>query len=370
MLLCAKQIENPMVDEIFPYHSISDEQRWPSAAPWADFSVPIDPHFKQIPKFCLDNQLKIVSAGSCFAQRISQSLQANNFNYLFTEQAPPFLPAEISQSYNYGVFSARFGNIYTARQLLQLVDRCLGNFTPIQKSWSTKDGTYIDPFRPRIQPDGFATEEELLLDQQHHLDKVKEMFAVADVFVFTLGLTESWFDTRDGAVLPSCPGRGFGHYDPSIYKFHNMLYNEILDDLKLSLKKIRELNSDIKFIMTISPVPLAASMVNNHIGLSNTYSKSVLRAAVGELVQTDQNVDYFGSYEILTHCFRNHLYWKDDMRSIKNSGLKAVFNSFYNYFVHDLPNPILLPNHQSEVNSRSFPVIDCDEDELLRHLAR
>ena len=149
-----------------------------------------------------------------------------------------------------------------------------------------------------------------------------------------------------------------------------MLYNEILDDLKLSLEKIRELNSDIKFIMTISPVPLAASMVNNHIGLSNTYSKSVLRAAVGELVQTDENVDYFGSYEILTHCFRNHLYWKDDMRSIKDSGLKAVFNSFYNYFARDLSNPILLPTHESEANARSFAVIDCDEDELLRHLAR
>ena len=83
------------------------------AAPWADFSVPIDPHFKQIPKFCLDNQLKIVSAGSCFAQRISQSLQANNFNYLFTEQAPPFCFADISQTYNYGVFSAFWKYLYS-----------------------------------------------------------------------------------------------------------------------------------------------------------------------------------------------------------------------------------------------------------------
>ena len=359
-----------MVDEIFPYHSISDEQKWPSAAPWADFSVPINPHVNQIPKFSLDNQLKIVSAGSCFAQRISHSLQANNFNYLFTEHAPPFLPRNISQSYNYGVFSARFGNIYTARQLLQLVERCTGNFSPILKSWSTKDDTYIDPFRPRIQPDGFATEDELILDQQLHLEKVKDMFEAADVFIFTLGLTESWIDSRDGAVLPSCPGRGFGQYDPSIYKFHNMLYNEILNDLRLSVMKIRELNSDIKFIMTISPVPLAASMVNNHICLSNTYSKSVLRAAVGELVHEDEDVEYFGSYEILTHCFRNHLYWKDDMRSIKDSGLKAVFNSFYKYFASDFSDPILVPSEESVANTRTFPVIDCDEDELLRHLAR
>ena len=98
-----------MVDEAFPYHYLSDEQKWPTAAPWADFSVPINPHLNQKPKFSLDNQLKIVSAGSCFAQRISHSLQANNFNYLFTEKAPPFLPSDIAQAYNYGVFSARFG---------------------------------------------------------------------------------------------------------------------------------------------------------------------------------------------------------------------------------------------------------------------
>ena len=150
---------------------------------------------------------------------------------------------------------------------------------------------------------------------------------------------------------------------PSIYKFHNMLYNEILDDLKLSLEKIRELNSDIKFIMTISPVPLAASMVNNHIGLSNTYSKSVLRAAVGELVQTDENVDYFGSYEILTHCFRNHLYWKDDMRSIKILDLRQFLIHSTIILLVICLTPILLLL-MTEANARSFAVIDCDEDEL------
>lgn len=353
----------------FPYDELSSTKKWTTAANWAQFSEPIDPHEGETSKIPLDKNIKIVSAGSCFAQRISQNLQQNNFNYLITEKAPNSLPISISKEYNYGVYTARFGNIYTPRQLLQLFERSFSEFNPLLKSWPTKDNTFIDPFRPRIQPDGFATEAELLLDKEIHLEKVREMFCDADVFIFTLGLTECWLDSRDGAILPACPGRGYGEYEPSIYKFHNMTHAEIFEDLLNLINKIRNINNEIRFIFTVSPVPLAATMTNNHIAVANTYSKSVLRGAAGELAAMYDFIDYFGSYEILNHSYRSHIYWDGDMRTPSTAGLSAVFKSFYNFFCKE-EEGLILTEKIRDSNDQKFETIDCDEEELLRHLSR
>ena len=85
-----------MTNESFPYNDLSKTQKWPTACNWADFNIPVDPHENTDSKFLLDQATCVGSAGSCFAQRITQSLQANNFNYLITEKAPAFLPSSLA----------------------------------------------------------------------------------------------------------------------------------------------------------------------------------------------------------------------------------------------------------------------------------
>ena len=48
--------------------------------------------------------------------------------------------------------------------------------------------------------------DDLLADRDHHLAMVRQMFEECDVFVFTLGLTEGWASSVDGAVYPLAPG--------------------------------------------------------------------------------------------------------------------------------------------------------------------
>ena len=363
-----------MTTESFPYNNLSATQKWPTACEWSNFDIHVDPHEDSEAKFKFDKNTCISSAGSCFAQRITQSLQSHEFNYLLAEKPPTFLPASLAIDYNYGIYSARYGNIYSARQLLQLIDRAFGEFIPTLGAWKTKNNTFIDPFRPRIQPDGFESEEEVLIDREVHLSKTKEVFTKSDVFIFTLGLTESWIDSRDGSVLPTCPGRGYGVFDEAIYKFHNMTFNEIYDDLKKSLAKIRSFNPNVNIILSISPIPLVATMTNNHIVTANTYSKSVLRAVVGQIVQELDYVEYFCSYEILTSCYRNHLYWEGDMRSLNSTALDIVFKSFYKFFgaqEFNISGYISNDKTSNTTHESLQPVtIDCDEDEILKHLSR
>ena len=80
---------------------------------------PIGPKRALGAEICIGPQDKIITAGSCFAQHISRALRARGYNWLNAEPAPPFLPKDAAQQFNYGIFSFRTGNIYTPAMLLQ-----------------------------------------------------------------------------------------------------------------------------------------------------------------------------------------------------------------------------------------------------------
>ena len=129
-----------------PYEAVPKAQKWIDAvANVADDRI--NPHTAA--RFPLDRTAKVASAGSCFAQRISESLVARGFNYHVTEAAPRWLPADRARAYSYGVYSARYGNVYTPLQLVQLVQRTLGTFAPEEGPWPGEGGRWYDPFRPQ-----------------------------------------------------------------------------------------------------------------------------------------------------------------------------------------------------------------------------
>jgi len=132
---------------------------------------------------------RIASAGSCFAQRIAEALQAAGYNYLVEEKGSPFQSPEERTQQGFGLYSARYGNVYTALQLLQLLRRAFGQFEPDEPLWQLASGSYVDPFRPAVQPGGFDDADACLWDRQSHLAAVRRVFESADVFVFTRGLT-------------------------------------------------------------------------------------------------------------------------------------------------------------------------------------
>ena len=105
----------------------------------------------------------VATAGSCFAQHLSRSLLAQGFRYLVTEE---FTGTPGTLDEGYGSFSARFGNIYTARQLRQLFDRAYGLVRPQARAWALPGGGLADPFRPRIQQGGFPDAETLEADRR------------------------------------------------------------------------------------------------------------------------------------------------------------------------------------------------------------
>ena len=62
--------------------------------------------------------MKIASAGSRFAQHIGRALKVAGVQYVDMEPPPPGLARAHWQAYGSGMYSARYGNVYTSRQML------------------------------------------------------------------------------------------------------------------------------------------------------------------------------------------------------------------------------------------------------------
>lgn len=308
-----------------PYEELSEKFFWSTAVAKRNM---FDIEELWDPKFRIAKQHKVATFGSCFAQHIGRALASRNFNWMISELPPRGLSPENAKIYNYGVFSARTGNIYTVSLLQQWVHWAIGKTDVPEEVWE-KDGRYYDPFRPNIEPNGFLSISELRLSRELAIEAFKECLMKANVFVFTLGLTESWFNKEYGYEYPMCPGTVAGVFDADKHQFINQDFPFIRVRLEETISLIRELNPNIKFLLTVSPVPLTATKSGNHVLVATMESKSILRAVAGQMKRRFGFVDYFPSYEIINATPFRGTFFESNMRSVNHVGVDHVMDSFF-----------------------------------------
>jgi hypothetical protein len=269
----------------------------------------------------------IVSAGSCFASNLIPWIEKEGLEYLRTEELPSQFK-DMPENLGYRNFSASYGNIYTARHLRQLYEQALGVRVPAEDRWYI-DGMVIDPFRPGLAYPAESDAEFDLL-KASHLRAVLSAFHKATVFVFTLGLTEAWQSKVDGSVFPACPGTISGIFDEEKHEFKNFSVEEITEDIIRFIELLRESNPKVRFIITVSPVPLVATATKSHVLLASTYSKSVLRVVAEQVSNQLKDVLYFPAFEIITGPQAPYEYFERDRRNVSEIGVAEVMNSLLN----------------------------------------
>lgn len=279
------------------------------------------------PKFDIPPNHNVVTFGSCFAQHIGDALKARGFNWLSTETPPHGLSEHNARVLNYNVFSARTGNIYTTSLLKQWTKWALGK-TEVPSEFWTNGSRFYDPFRPGIEPNGFASEEEMKQSQAQAIRSFRESINKAHCFIFTLGLTESWINEA-GFEYPMCPGTVVGDFDPDKHRFRNQQFQEILLDLEGAILMMREVNPSLQFILTVSPVPLTATKSNNHVLVATMESKSILRAVAGQLATNNSYIDYFPAFEIINSPVFKGIFFEPNQRSVNPYGVNLVMDCFF-----------------------------------------
>ncbi|MBD2761401.1 GSCFA domain-containing protein [Kocuria sp. cx-116] len=275
-----------------------------------------------------------MTAGSCFAQHIAARLKLHGFNVLDYEPAPKRTSKQWRAEHSFDVYSARYGNIYYARQLVQLIEEAEGIFAPEDWIWTKNDRVY-DALRPSVEPMGWASKAEVAEQRKQHLHAVRRLIRDADVFVFTLGLTEGWEHKRSGTVYPTAPGTIAGTWDPDAVGFHNFTFPEIVSDMERVFELVKNVNPEVMFLLTVSPVALAATGTDNNVMVANSYSKSTLRAVAGYLSETYSFVHYFPSYDLITGTNSGVALYENNQRSVRADTVDIVMKKFMTEMLED-----------------------------------
>jgi hypothetical protein len=251
--------------------------------------------------------------GSCFAAYISKYLLANGYNYVRSEKTM------------YDVFSANWGIVVSPPAIRQILQYSLtGKFAPLESIWTYR-GMLIDPYRRGMCMDRVSDSSVLdfTAKRASHRIKSREALTESKVFVFTLGLSEVWYDRRDNSVFSMVPFDLQEHHG-----FKLLSVDEVYGDLQQIYDMMRMYNPNCRLVFTVSPIPLKATFRNDvDIVSANCESKAILRAAVGKLRKNNPMVEYFPSYEFVIHAMP---FFLKDNRHPK----PEVVDTMMKFFVH------------------------------------
>src|SRR5208337_4041953 len=117
-----------------------------------------------------------------------------------------------------------------------------------------------------------------------------------------------------------------------------------------------------RFILTVSPVPLIATMEDRSVLASTTYSKSVLRVAAEEIAGRYDEVAYFPSYEVITGNYTRSRYFDEGLRDVTEEGVSHVMRLFMKHYADDAE--FASPPHQATADQRQQ-----DAEQIKRELA-
>lgn len=291
---------------------------------------------------------KITAYGSCFAQYLVYELKSKTRKFKDYEKSPPKIPLNQRIHFGYDTFSSRTGNIYTSSHLLQEINFSLNI---AKKNWDKlnifeKDGRFFDGYRPNIWPEGTNSKNIIINDRQIHYEAFKNSLIDCDLFIFTFGLIENWRSAQNELILPLVPGVKFGEYDEKLYCWSRETYEDVCKNIKLAIKKIRNMNPKTEFLFTLSPVPLTATFSEDHILIANNISKSTIRVALNNIVDEDSKINYFPSYEIITNPAARSQFFEANLRNVSKFGVSTVMKKMLNF------------------DSPELSEILCDEDEI------
>jgi tetratricopeptide (TPR) repeat protein len=264
------------------------ESDWPRRDdPGNRFAHFADPVFK--PRFVLEPGQRIFTIGSCFARGVEKALARRGFD----------IPTLIVQSGkdDWGKDPSSILNNYVPPAIAPQIRWAFGmeKFEIDRHTAAFGPARLLDLFLPLVVR---PAPPEAVLARREAINDIYRKLAESNVVVITLGLIEAWFDNRSGLYINCTPTRQLIKADPARFELHVLGYDEVT----AALSELVDLLGEVcprghRVILTVSPVPLTATFTDADVAVANSYSKSVLRAAVEPFVAAREHIEYFPSFE-------------------------------------------------------------------------
>ncbi len=292
---------------------------------------------RHTPKWQMNADDVVFTIGSCFARNVEAVLSSKGIAIaqeglgIEPEHFESFDEATGVGGGQKGRVSGGAFNKYTVSSMTHDVRRVLRNEVyPNDGLIELNDGKWFDPHASGLK----TAPLDVALRNRRILSDAIATVRNASVIFITMGLSEGWIDLETGLAMNRHPGSLALRSHGSRFQFVNYNHDEIVSDLQEMIALIREIRADMRFVVTVSPVPFAATMRSVDVVVANTYSKSVLRAAAETVTAGDDLVDYFPSYEIVINSPRD-LAWKDDQTHVAMPMVRHVMQIFQNTYFAD-----------------------------------
>lgn len=263
-------------------------------------------------KFAVEPAMNVFTIGSCFARNIEVALLERKFA----------VATRIS-GFNY---PHGYLNRYNTPSMRQEVALGLGEATFAPESIVSLPGGFAD-----LTSNGLFPTREAVLAYRAATTALFAKIVAADLVIVTAGLSEVWYDHAFSQYLNVAPNNA-ARTEPKRFEMRLLDYQANASALHGLVKLIHARVPQARILMTVSPVPLNGTFMDRDVIISNTYSKSCLRAAVEEIYWSYDFVDYFPSYEMVVHS-DDALVWENDRRHVKAAFVDKIMQAFVNAYI-------------------------------------
>lgn len=248
----------------------------------------------------LDDNDKVVTMGSCFADRLRKWLQRNKKNA------------------NYIAVPEGLNNSFAVRQYLE---------------WALTGDRSTDAYWYDNDKDAGAFKYE----PEEEQTKLLEYFKKTKAVVVTFGLGEVWKDKATDMVY--WRGVPASEYDPDRHMCVTSTVQENVENFNKIVSLIKSYaGNDKVIIFTLSPVPLNATFTNRPTIVSDCVSKSILRVALDEFFRKTnyEDVYYWPSFEMVrwvgAHTNFPTLFEDNTPRHVNNTVVEIIIKNFVESF--------------------------------------
>ena len=232
-----------------------------------------------------------------------------------------------------------------------------------QKLIDLKFGIDMNPFGIVYNPESIANSLQILLEKQiftesdlfqdqgiwssfyHHsrfsdvdqkavLEKINnrisssnEFLKKADFLIITFGTSWVYELKKTGKIVSNCH-----KIRASEFTRFRLGVSEIAVKWSDLLKKLWQLNPNLKLIFTVSPIRHWKDGA-----VENQLSKATLLLAIDQLISIfgNQNLRYFPSYEIMMDELRDYRFYAEDMLHLSSVAVDHIFERFSQSMITD-----------------------------------
>lgn len=253
----------------------------------------------------ITKETSICTFGSCFAANVARYLKMRGYNVL---------TANSRFGGNNMSYIIRCGEgMVNAPVIRQQFEWALENKKFDEDLWFDNDKT-------------LAEYDEAIRAQ------TAQIFNQSEFFILTFGLSETWYNKRSGEAFWRAIPQHL--YDESKHGFKLLEPEENFQNIERIYQLIRKhLGTQVKLLMTLSPIPLVATFRPVSCITANSFSKASLRCALDRMMRTygqDKNLFYFPSFEIVKDYFHNP--YEGDNRHVRPEVIQTIMGTFEKSF--------------------------------------